>query len=60
MSGYLVYDYIHFPTHHFRPKTAWGKRFKENHMKHHYLKKGGKWGVSSSFWDHALGTFHGE
>lgn len=60
ISGYLVYDYIHFATHHFRPKTAWGKRIKENHMKHHYLKKGGKWGVSSSFWDHALGTFHGE
>ncbi len=57
MSGYLVYDYIHFATHHFRPKTAWGRALKENHMKHHYLKKGGKWGVSSPLWDHVFGTF---
>jgi sterol desaturase/sphingolipid hydroxylase (fatty acid hydroxylase superfamily) len=60
ISGYLVYDYIHFATHHFRPKTQWGKRIKENHMKHHYLKKGGKWGVSTPLWDHVFGTFHGE
>ena len=60
MSGYLVYDYIHFATHHFRPKTEWGKALKENHMKHHYLKKGGKWGVSSPVWDHIYGTFQGE
>ncbi|NDG83668.1 MAG: fatty acid hydroxylase [Proteobacteria bacterium] len=60
ISGYLVYDYIHFATHHFRPRTAWGKALKENHMKHHYLKKGGKWGVSSPLWDHVFGSFKGE
>ena len=60
ISGYLVYDYIHYATHHFRPKSAWGKRIKENHMKHHYLKKGGKWGVSTPLWDHVFGTFKGE
>jgi sterol desaturase/sphingolipid hydroxylase (fatty acid hydroxylase superfamily) len=60
ISGYLVYDYIHYATHHFRPKTSWGKRIKEHHMKHHYLKKGGKWGVSSPLWDHMFGTFKGE
>jgi len=60
ISGYLVYDYIHYATHHFRPKTSWGKRIKENHMKHHYLKKGGKWGVSTPLWDHVFGTFKGE
>jgi dihydroceramide fatty acyl 2-hydroxylase len=59
ITGYLGYDYIHFATHHFRPRTAWGKTIKENHMKHHFLKKGGKWGVSSSLWDHVFGTFQG-
>lgn len=57
MSGYLVYDYIHFATHHFRPRTAWGRKLKDNHMKHHFLEKGGKWGVSSPLWDHVFGTF---
>lgn len=59
ISGYLAYDYIHYATHHFNPKTAWGRSIKENHMRHHYLKKGGKWGVSNSFWDHVFGTFEG-
>ncbi len=58
ISGYLVYDYVHFATHHFTPRTRMGKALKENHMKHHYIKKGGKWGVSSPFWDHVFNTFH--
>ena len=60
ISGYLVYDYIHFATHHFRMSSAWGKALKENHMKHHYLKKGGKWGVSTPLWDHVFRTFDGQ
>jgi len=51
ISGYLVYDYLHFAIHHFRPKTAWGKALKEHHMKHHFIEKGAKWGVSTTFWD---------
>ena len=57
MVGYLVYDYIHFATHHFMPRSQWGKTVKENHMKHHYMAKKGKWGVSTPFWDHVFGTF---
>lgn len=57
IGGYLVYDYIHFATHHFMPRTKWGKTLKENHMKHHFIPKGAKWGVSTSFWDHVFGTF---
>lgn len=58
IAGYLVYDYIHFATHHFRPKTAWGKTLKENHMKHHFIAHGAKWGVSSPLWDHVFRTFN--
>lgn len=57
ISGYLVYDYVHFATHHFTPRTQWGKKTKENHMKHHFIPKGAKWGVSTSVWDHVFGTF---
>ena len=57
MSGYLVYDYIHFAVHHFTPRTNWGKSTKEHHMKHHFIPKGAKWGVSTSFWDHVFGSF---
>ncbi len=60
IAGYLVYDYIHFATHHFVPRTQWGKTIKENHMKHHFLAKKGKWGVSTALWDHVFGTFKQE
>lgn len=58
ISGYLAYDYIHFAVHHFHPKTAVGRALKENHMKHHYVEKPGKWGVSSPLWDHVFNSFH--
>jgi sterol desaturase/sphingolipid hydroxylase (fatty acid hydroxylase superfamily) len=57
IAGYLVYDYIHFATHHFMFKSKWFKTLKENHMKHHYMAKPGKWGVSSPLWDMVFGTF---
>lgn len=56
ISGYLVYDYIHFAVHHFRPRTEMGKKLKEHHMKHHFIAHGAKWGVSSSLWDRVFQT----
>ena len=57
IAGYLVYDFLHFATHHFMFKAKWFKTLKENHMKHHYMAKPGKWGVSSPIWDYVFGTF---
>ena len=57
IAGYLVYDFMHFAIHHFKPVTQVGKSIKENHMKHHFIEHGAKWGVSSPFWDHVYRTF---
>ena len=57
ITGYLIYDYIHFGAHHFSPTSKVGIAIKENHMKHHYMAKKGKWGVSSPLWDHVFGTY---
>jgi sterol desaturase/sphingolipid hydroxylase (fatty acid hydroxylase superfamily) len=57
MAGYLVYDFIHFSVHHFKPKTAWGHRLKDNHMRHHFVDHDAKWGVSSPLWDYIFGSF---
>lgn len=59
MIGYMVYDYMHFAIHHFKPRTELGRKLKDHHMKHHFLEKGGKWGVSNTLWDHVFGTFKG-
>ena len=57
ITGYLIYDFIHFSTHHFKPATRWGRLIKENHMKHHFIAHGAKWGVSSPLWDYVFRTF---
>lgn len=54
--GYLCYDYIHFSTHHFRPRTWIGAYLKKSHMSHHYVCPNSRWGVSSPFWDYVFGT----
>ena len=56
MVGYMVYDYVHYAVHHFQQRTAWGRYLKENHMKHHYVGKEWKWGVSTLFWDRVFNT----
>lgn len=56
--GYLCYDYIHFATHHFKPRTAFGRYLKHTHMVHHYSSPNSRWGVSTPFWDIVFGTFY--
>ncbi len=56
LVGYLCYDYIHFATHHFRPRTRVGKFLKQHHMLHHFAEHGSRWGVSSPIWDYVFGT----
>lgn len=54
--GYLWYDYTHFAVHFARPKSAWFKALKQNHMLHHYVAPDRRYGVSNTFWDRVFGT----
>ena len=49
--GYLVYDYTHYYVHHFVPKSEFGKRLREQHMRHHFQDHRYGYGVSSPLWD---------
>lgn len=51
IAGYLVYDYIHYATHHFRMMNPVAKYLKRHHLKHHYSGEVGRYGVSSPLWD---------
>ncbi len=53
---YLVYDYIHYATHHFRMTSKVGRYLKSYHLKHHYTKDPVKYGVSNPLWDYVFGT----
>ena len=54
--GYLIYDYIHYSTHHFPMRNPLAKYLKHYHLKHHYAKEGGRFGVSSPLWDWVFKT----
>jgi sterol desaturase/sphingolipid hydroxylase (fatty acid hydroxylase superfamily) len=56
ITGYLVYDYTHYHLHHHTPKTALGKRLREQHMRHHFQDHRYGYGVSSPMWDAVFGT----
>lgn len=56
LIGYLVYDYTHYYVHHFVPKSQFGKRLREQHMRHHFQDHRFGYGVSSPFWDVVFGT----
>ncbi len=56
LIGYLIYDYIHYSTHHFRVRGALYRQLKQNHMDHHFVSPDQYFGVSSPLWDHLFGT----
>lgn len=57
MAGYVAYDWIHYYTHHAKPKTALGKFLRRYHMRHHFENENRFYGISSPLWDLVLGTF---
>jgi sterol desaturase/sphingolipid hydroxylase (fatty acid hydroxylase superfamily) len=54
--GYLVYDMIHYATHHFPMRSGYLKFLKRYHMQHHYKTPSERFGVSSPVWDKVFGT----
>ena len=56
LGGYLFYDSLHYYVHHHRPKSRWGKRLRELHMRHHFQDDTTGFGVSAPWWDHVFGT----
>jgi dihydroceramide fatty acyl 2-hydroxylase len=55
-AGYVAYDWIHYYTHHFRPKTRIGRFLRRYHMEHHYRDSTSHFGISSPLWDFVFGT----
>jgi len=54
--GYLIYDYIHYATHHFPMRSPAAKFLKHYHLKHHFAGEEGRYGVSSPLWDKIFKT----
>jgi len=51
ITGYLMYDMMHYAMHHYNFKSGLMKKVKQHHMLHHYEDSTKGYGVSSSLWD---------
>jgi sterol desaturase/sphingolipid hydroxylase (fatty acid hydroxylase superfamily) len=54
--GYILYDEIHYATHHAPMKGPVGRFLKQYHVLHHYQNPAKRYGVSSPLWDYVFGT----
>ena len=56
--GYILYDEIHYATHHAPMKFGWWQKVKHHHVLHHYHDPEKGFGVSSPLWDIVFGTLN--
>ena len=54
ITGYLIYDMLHYAMHHYNFKSSVMKKVKQHHMLHHYDDSTKGYGVSSALWDNIL------
>lgn len=56
LTGYMIYDVIHFAIHHFNMHSPFWLAVKNHHMRHHFQDSDRGFGVSSPLWDQVFGT----
>lgn len=56
VAGYVFYDLTHYWLHHGTPRSAYGRRLRQNHMLHHFKDHGSRFAVSNLIWDRVFGT----
>ncbi len=56
-TGYLWYVFVHYATHHWRPRrNSYLYRARLRHARHHHLSHSGNFGVTTGVWDYVFGT----
>ena len=56
LTGYLIYDMMHYAIHHYNAKNKLWLAIKNHHMLHHYQDSKKGYGVSQPIWDYVFGT----
>lgn len=54
--GYVIYDTVHWYTHVGKPRNAFTKWLRREHLVHHFKESGSRFGVSCPWWDHVFRT----
>lgn len=56
ISGYVVYDAIHFGCHQWPMKGRLAGMLKRHHMRHHHGNEAGNFAITTPLWDWLFGT----
>jgi sterol desaturase/sphingolipid hydroxylase (fatty acid hydroxylase superfamily) len=56
ITGYLIYDMLHYAMHHFQMRKGYWKKIRRHHMQHHFQTPNERYGVSSPLWDAVFRT----
>lgn len=56
MTGYVVYDLLHYACHQFPMKGRMARMLKTHHMRHHHLKVEGNYAITGMIWDRIFAT----
>jgi dihydroceramide fatty acyl 2-hydroxylase len=60
LTGYLVYDFSHYISHHGKIKDPWFRYLHRYHQAHHHRDPEALFGVSSPLWDRVFRTRTGQ
>ncbi|WP_081867763.1 sterol desaturase family protein [Hymenobacter sp. IS2118] len=58
--GYAMYLFVHYAIHAYAPPKNFLKVWWTHHSQHHYRQDEVAFGVSSTLWDHVIGTMPGK
>jgi sterol desaturase/sphingolipid hydroxylase (fatty acid hydroxylase superfamily) len=56
ITGYVLYDVVHYACHQWPMRGRLGAALKRHHMRHHYVDEGRNFGISSMIWDGVFGS----
>lgn len=56
MTGYVIYDAVHYACHQFPMRSRLGAALKRHHMRHHHVDEDGNFAISAIFWDRVFGS----
>lgn len=56
MTGYVIYDTVHYACHQWPMRGRLGAMLKRHHMRHHYLDEDSNFAISAIFWDRVFGS----
>ena len=56
ITGYVMYDMVHYALHHLNFKGNYFLKLKHSHMNHHFVDPDKGYGLTSPIWDYVFNT----